>query len=190
MPLQNSDFYKDGAFDQEKAKQAYLGMFERLGYPVSPVLKTDEMWVTDFAQGDFVNVGMAGIFWVNNTDAGYLGVEMFLLPGQMIPEHGHDDCEQAPSKMESWHVRHGSLVTFGEGEDNGPPPCIVPQSQVDAGGVTVRHWTELKPGEVQTLNRQKALHFMVAGPEGAIATEYGSGHHGEAMFFTDDSIEF
>ena len=31
---------------------------------------------------------------------------------------------------------------------------------------------------------------MVAGPEGAIATEYGTGHYGEAIFFTDDSIEF
>ena len=60
MKLTKEMFYKDGKFDQEAAKQAYIDMMENLGYPISENLR-DNMWVSDFALGDFPAVGMGGI---------------------------------------------------------------------------------------------------------------------------------
>ncbi len=59
--------------------------------------------VTDFNLGDFENVGMAGIFWVNDPEYKYLGHEIYLLPGQMIAEHKHVVTEY-PAKFESWQA--------------------------------------------------------------------------------------
>jgi D-lyxose ketol-isomerase len=77
----NEDFYKDGKFQVDKAKQAYFDMMAAYGYPVPESLRTN-MWATDFGLGDFVNVGMAGIFWVNFQETGYFAHEIYLLPGR------------------------------------------------------------------------------------------------------------
>ena len=84
----NADFYKDGKFDQEAAKEAFLDMFKFYGVPYTPLMEKD-IWFTDFGLGDFENVGMGGIFWVNDPEYGYFAHAIYLLPGQMIPEHAH-----------------------------------------------------------------------------------------------------
>ena len=48
----NADFYKDGKFDQEAAKKAFLDMFEFYGVPYTPLMEKD-IWFTDFGLGDF-----------------------------------------------------------------------------------------------------------------------------------------
>ena len=188
--MQPLAFYSDSVFDKTKAIAAYHDMMERFGYPISPVLHTAEFWTSDFAQGDFVHVGMAGIFWVNNTEHGYFGHEIFLLPGQMIVEHHHRPSVEGPAKMESWHVRHGLVHTFGEGTPTPDPPCRLPPSQDEAGGITVRHCRTLRAGQVGTLNRAEAPHFMIAGPQGAIVTEYGTPHYDDALAFTNQTVVF
>jgi hypothetical protein len=188
--LRNSDFYDDGIFNKRKAFQAYYGMMKRFGYPIPPVLRTDQFWTSDFAQSDFVNVGMAGIFWVNNKEHGYFGHEIYLLPGQMIVEHKHNVCADGPAKMESWHVRYGLVHTFGEGEPTSDLPCRLPDSQVQAGGITAHRCYTLPAGEIGTLNRLTAPHFMIAGPEGAIVTEYGTPHYDDALEFTNKTVVF
>jgi len=151
--LVKSDFYTNGKFDKAKAFEAYYDMMKRFHYPVYPILKTDQFWTSDFAQNDFLNVGMAGIFWINNTDAKYFGHEIYLLPGQMIVEHGHNDCAEGKAKIESWQVRHGMIYTFGEGEPTKDLPVKLPESQLKANGITVRNCKILKEGEIGTLNR-------------------------------------
>lgn len=190
MALQNSDFYDDGVFNKEKAFAAYYDLMERFGYPIPPLLRTDAFWASDFAQGDFVNVGMAGTFWINNTDYNYFAHEIYLLPGQMIVEHGHNDCGDGPAKVESWHVRHGLIYTFGEGEPTADLPCRLPESQLAANAITVRHCVPVHEGEIATLNRPTAKHFMIGGPEGAIVTEYGTPHYDAALEFTNKTVVF
>jgi D-lyxose ketol-isomerase len=190
MNHETSDFYDDGVFNKTKAFEAYYEMMRRFHYPIPPVLKTDEFWTSDFAQSDFLRVGMAGVFWINNTEYGYFGHEIYLLPGQMIAEHQHNDCDDGPAKMESWQVRHGMVYTFGEGEPTKDLPIELPQSQLKVNGITALRCQCLKAGEVGTLNRVKAPHFMIAGPEGAIVTEYGTPHYGEALEFTNKSVKF
>ena len=105
-------------------------------------------------------------------------------------EHRHNVSVEGPPKMESWHVRHGCIHTFGEGEPTLDLPCRLPESQLKVGGITVRHCTTYETGEVGTLNRQTARHFMIAGSEGAIVTEYGTPHYDDALEFTNSSVVF
>lgn len=179
----SADFYDaSGKFLVEKAREAYFDMFRRFGYPISKKLQK-EMWILDFGLGDFANVGMAGIFWLNRQDYGYFGHEIFLLPGQMIAEHSHVPTKKGAAKMESWHPRHGMIYTFGEGEPTSELLGKIPASQ--RAIVKSRHCKPLGIDELADLNRLEAWHFMVAGPEGALVTEYGTFHDMDGLKFSN-----
>jgi D-lyxose ketol-isomerase len=183
----NKEFYDaSGKFLVEKAKAAYFAMMERFHYPIPDKLRK-EMWVLDFGLNDFVHVGMAGIFWLNRKDYGYFGHEIFLLPGQQIAEHAHVATDEGPAKMESWHVRHGMIYTFGEGEETKPLPVKPPESQEKIR--TVKHCEPLMPGELRDLNRLEAKHFMLAGPEGAIVTEYATFHDSKGLRYSNPNAK-
>ena len=189
LGLKKSDFYDaSGKFLGDKARQAYYALMKRFSYPVPDRLKGDEFWAIDFGLGDFTHVGMAGIFWWNSQKYGYFGHEIYLLPGQMIVEHAHLATDAGPAKMEAWHVRHGMVWTFGEGEETRPMPVELPESQ--ATFITVRHCEPLLPGQTRELNRPTAKHFMLAGPDGAIVTEYATYHDNAGLRFTNPGVKF
>ncbi|MGM0489650.1 MAG: hypothetical protein ACQESR_23190 [Planctomycetota bacterium] len=179
----SNDFYAaDGSFLEDKARQAYYEMFQRFGYPISDRVRK-EMWILDFGLGDFARVGMAGIFWLNRQDSNYFGHEIYLLPGQMIAEHKHVATENGDAKMESWQPRHGMIYTFGEGESTPEYFERIPPSQRDL--VKSRRCQPLGIDEVGHLNRLTAWHFMVAGPKGALVTEYGTFHDMDGLRFSN-----
>jgi len=179
----NADFYDAaGELQAEKAKEAYFDMLRRFHCPISETLRKG-IWVLDFHLGDFAHVGMAGIFWLNRQDYGYFGHEIYLLPGQMIPEHQHMATAKGPAKMESWQPRHGMIYTFGEGDETPEFIDKIPESQRSI--VKSRHCKPLAIDEVADLNRREAWHFMVAGPEGAIVTEYGTFHDMDGLRFSN-----
>jgi len=183
----SAEFYgADGKFLVDKAREAYYDMFRRFGYPISETLKK-EMWILDFHLGDFAEVGMAGIFWLNRQDYGYFGHEIYLLPGQMIPEHSHLATAKGAAKMESWQPRRGMVYTFGEGDPTPDLLVKIPKSQRDL--VKSRHGKALAIDEIGHLNRRTAWHFMVAGPEGAQVTEYGTFHDGDGLRFSNPKVK-
>jgi D-lyxose ketol-isomerase len=178
----NEDFYKNGKFDAEAAKEAYYEMMWFYNYPVVPRLKTADFWALDFGLGNFLEAGMAGIFWVNNQKDGYFGHEIYLLPGQQIPEHKHVKTDAAGPKMEAWHVRHGWIYTFGEGTPTPGAEIDIPPMHRDIAHS--RRRTKLMPGEVDSLAGPEQWHFMVAGPDGAIVSEYATYHDGTGLRFS------
>jgi D-lyxose ketol-isomerase len=185
--LKNADFYgPDGKFDAEKARKAYFDLVERFGYPVYDKLRK-ELWALDFALGKFLEVGMGGIFWINDKEGKYLGHEIFLLPGQMIPEHWHVKTDEAAAKAEAWHLRYGAVTLFGEGDPSPEWDKVVPAGEKEC--TTVKHATVLALGDVAPLNRIEARHFMVGGPEGCIVSEYASYHDGNALRFTNPKVK-
>jgi hypothetical protein len=185
--MKNEDFYKDGKFQADKAKEAYFAMMKRFGYPIPQSLK-EGLWAIDFNLGDFAHTGMAGIFWYNDKDTSVFAHEIYLLPGQMIAEHAHVATENGKAKREAWHVRHGSIYTFGEGTPKEACPVQLPASQEKF--ITVRSWKLVKEGQVDDLKRATAKHFMIAGPEGAIVSEYGTYHDGAGLRFTNPGVKF
>ena len=187
----NADFYKDGKFDADAAKKAYFDMMAKHGYNMhiehAKKWATD-FWVTDFSLGDFVNVGMGGVFWVNLQEHNYFAHEIYLLPGQMIVEHAHVKTAKANPKMESWHPRHGSVYCFGETGGDIPAGVTLPKSQEQF--ITVRKCTEVPTGDILTLNRVTAKRFMMGGPSGGIVSEYASFHDNDGLRFTNPSVKF
>ena len=183
--LSNDDFYKDGKFLPERARQAYFDMFRRFNYP-NPEPQQKLLWIQDFALGDFVHAGMAGTFWFNDKENNYFGHEIYLLPGQQIPEHAHVKTKDAVAKMEAWHCRYGMIHCLGEGPETKPMPVELPESQEPFR--TVKHAHRVLPGEVYSLNRPGAFHFMIAGPEGAIVTEYATYHDPDALRFSNPGV--
>jgi len=185
----NADFYKsDGTFDVDTAKQAYYDMFAYYGYPIPPRLRGEDFWAVDFGLGIFTEVGMAGIFWVNRKEDNYFGHDIYLLPGQMIPEHKHVKTPDAGPKMEGWHVRHGSVHIYGEGTATPGVDERIPESHRKLAHA--RSEQQLMPGEVGCLAGAEQWHWMRSGAEGAIVTEYATYHDGNALRFSHPDIKF
>lgn len=212
--MTNEDFYcAKGSFQADQAKQAYYDMMERFDYPVVDVLKTDQFWVCDFVQRDFEKLGMGGIFWINahakyaesgakayagqfkDQLFGYLGHEIYLLPGQMLPEHHHiGGAEGYAPKMESWHVRYGTVDFFGEykGAGDETPIAEMPADQRPWGfgedWFKSKYTATRKPGEMYSLVDPESWHFQRAGAEGAIVSEYATYHN--HVSFSKPGLEF
>jgi len=210
----NAAFYKaDGSFDADAAKEAYYAMMRAFGYPIPAVLKGDDFWVADFVQRDYEKLGMAGIFWVNESNTygeagakaykgkykndryGYLGHEIYLLPGQMLPEHRHiGGSEGHGPKMEAWHVRHGSVEFFGEYKGAGDETKISDMPAAEQPWGFGQKWFKSKfvakrvAGEMYKLVDAESWHFQRAGPNGAIVAEYATYHN--QVEFSKPGMEF
>jgi D-lyxose ketol-isomerase len=185
----NKDFYKaDGSFDADKAKQAYYDMMTYYNYPILDRLRGEEFWTVDFGLDNFTEVGMAGILWINNKEHNYLGHEIYLLPGQMIPEHWHVRTDDAAPKLEAWQLRYGTVTLYSEGEPTSGGKERIPPIHRDIA--VARTEMKLLPGEVGKLAAAEQKHWMLAGSEGAIVTEYATYHDGNALRFTHPGIKF
>ena len=174
----NADFYKNGELQQDVVLAAYKDMFEFYGVPWSENLEKN-FWGIDFGLGDMENTGMGGIFWHNDAEHGYFGHEIYLLPGQMIVEHWHVKTD-FPAKHEAWKVNHGWCYNFGIGEATPNPPTL-PESQ--NGHITVKNFAIQKVDEVLALKELESPHFLRAGDNGCIITEYGTYHDGNGLRF-------
>lgn len=191
MKLTKEMFYKDGKFDEAAAKKAYIEMMENLGYPISDNLR-ENMWVSDFALGNFPAVGMGGIFWAQENVHGVFGHEILLLPNQMLIEHYHVAGNGLPAKNECWQARAGTSYCFGEnGEDASKYPDVkVPESQKKFITVNKVSVADAKKGNVVWMGRIGARHYQIAGPEGAVVTEYGTFHSNDNNRYTNPSVGF
>lgn len=208
-------FYKGTAFDGDAAKKAYFELMEEFGYPIPESFKGDDFWVCDFLQGDFASLGMGGVFWVNDKgnygkngggtydgefksqDFGYLGHDIFLLPGQVLPEHFHiGGPEGYGPKMESWLVRHGEVEFFGEYKRAGDETLIADMPEADRPWGAGEDWFKskyiakrtAKSGQIYTLEDPESCHGQRAGAKGAIVSEFATYHNHVA--FTKPGMEF
>ena len=114
-----------------------------------------------------------------------------LKPYQMIIEHRHLAFEGVcPAKREWWMIRHGAAYNFSTEEV--PTGFIegvdIPASQKPY--VTVNSCKGLQAGEMDQLNVPESSHFLMAGPQGAIITEFATFHTNEALHFTHPTLEF
>ena len=156
-------------------------MFDFYGVPFTPLMEKD-IWFTDFGLGDFEHVGMGGIFWINDPEYGYFAHNIYLLPGQMIPEHAHVKTK-FPAKHESWMVNHGWVYNFSVIGDETPNAPEIPATH---GPIKSKNFVIQKVGDVLRLKELESFHFMMAGPEGAIVEEWACYHDNDGLRFTND----
>lgn len=176
----NADFYTDGKFNEAVAVEAFKDMLKYYDVPWTSFMDA-EFWAVDFGLGDFENVGMGGIFWVNDQEHGYFAHAIYLLPGQMIPEHAHVKTE-FPAKFESWMVTKGWAYNFSEIGDATPDMPAIPASH---GPIKSKNFLIQKVGDIVHLKKEESFHFLMAGPEGAIVDEWACYHDGAGLRFTN-----
>jgi D-lyxose ketol-isomerase len=182
--FKNEYFYNaQGKFDEEKAKDAIMTLCKYHGYPVFPGLR-DKLWVSDYKVGKFTEVGLAAYIFVNNVEDQYMLMDIFLLPGQMLPEHWHVAGEGNPAKREGWLVRWGVSHIVGVGEKNLGKDVVIPKTHL-GGKVSTEHEVVATPGMFVPLAKVETKHWQYAGPEGAIITEVANVHTGSAVRHAD-----
>ncbi len=181
----NADFYTDGKFNQDVAVKAVKEMLDFYGYPFTPFMEKN-FWVADFGLGDFENTGMGGIFWVNNKEYSYMAHQIYLLPGQMIPEHKHVATDM-PAKFESWMVERGSCYNFSEVGEETPNPPAIPATQ--KATTISKNFVVQNTGDVIDLKKICTFHFLLAGDEGAIVSEWATFHDGNGLRFTNTAAK-
>lgn len=187
IAFDNASFYgKDGKFDVEKGKDAVLALAAHHGYPVFPGMR-ERLWVSDYGTGQFTKLGLAAFMFKNNEEDRYMLMDLFLMPGQMLPEHWHLDSDKNPAKREGWLVRWGLSHIVGEGEPNLGAGVVVPACHMN-GTVTVKHEVVAGPGTFVPLSRVTSRHWQLAGPEGAIITEVANVHTDSAVRHSDSVI--
>jgi len=184
IQFDNSYFYDaEGKFLVEKAKDAYIALMKYHGYPVYKDMR-EKLWASDYGLGQFTKLGLAARMWMNNEKDQYMLMDVYLLPGQMLPEHWHEKPEGNLQKKEGWLVRYGLSHIVGEGEPNLGPDVVVPKIHM-GGEVTTKHEVVAGPGDFVPLVKLGSRHWQLAGPEGAIITEVANVHTDSAVRHSD-----
>ncbi|KPA99770.1 ABC-type sugar transport system, auxiliary component [Pseudomonas asplenii] len=183
----NAQFYKDGVFQKDVAKKAVEDMLDFYKEDYTSLMDS-KIWVSDFGLGDFEHVGLSSVTWFNSQKSAYFAMTMYLLPGQMIPEHIHRPISippAKPAKDEAWRVFHGFVYNFSEvgSVTKDTPPIPSSFGPVHSGNMTI-----LKKGEISSLKKIETWHFMMAGPEGAVVDEYGSNHDRRGWFSSNPKV--
>lgn len=189
LKFTNDQFYdSEGNFLEEKAKDALIEMLEYHDYPVFDGLR-EKIWLTDYNKGNYAELGLASVMFVNNEEDQYMLMDIFLLPGQMLGEHMHFAADGNPAKMEGWVVRHGKSYIVGVGENNRDqfPQVVVPKSHWN-GKVTTNHIIEANEGDFAKLEKVESPHWQMAGPEGAVITEVGNVHTNTGVLRSDPKM--
>lgn len=186
--FRNKNFYVDSKFDVEKGKDAIIRLCEYHGYPIFPDLR-ERLWVSDYNTCQFTKLGLAACMFMNNEQDRYMLMDIFLLPGQMLPEHWHLDGETNPAKREGWLVRWGKSYIVGQGTNNLPkfPQIKIPKCHMNGQTVT-KHVVAATPGMFVPLAEVKTRHWQYAGPEGAIITEVANVHTNSAVRHSDKEM--
>lgn len=183
----NAYFYdKDGKFDVEKGKDAIMALAKHHGYPVFPGMRVN-LWVSDYGTGQFTKLGLAACMFKNNEADRYMLMDLFLLPGQMLPEHWHLDGDKNPAKREGWLVRWGLSHIVGEGDDNLGKDVVIPKCHMN-GDATTKHEVVAGPGTFVPLSKVSTRHWQLGGPDGAIITEVANVHTDGAVRHSDEKI--
>jgi len=187
IQIDNSFYYdKDGKFNEDKAKDAYIALMKFHGYPVYKGMRK-ELWVSDYGTGQFAKLGLGARMWKNNVKDRYMLMDIYLMPNQMLPEHWHLKGEDNPAKLEGWLIRHGLSHVVGIGEPNLSKEVVIPKCHMD-GKATVEHATICGPGDWAELKEVGTRHWQYAGPEGAILTEVANVHTGSAVRHSDKAL--
>jgi len=158
------------------------GLLKQAGIAITPEERAG-IEIAEFGLGEFERTGLALITYVN-TDR-YCAKELIMFPGMTCPEHRHPTVAGQAGKMETFRCRWGKVMLYVDGDPTPKPKGKAPKGSEDY--YTVWHEVVLKPGAQFTIP-PNTLHWVQAGPQGAIGSEFSSTSRDEADIFTDPRI--
>ncbi|HOE65832.1 MAG TPA: D-lyxose/D-mannose family sugar isomerase [Candidatus Hydrogenedentes bacterium] len=172
--------------EMDALRQKAVGYFERAGIVLTPA-EREAIEVTDYELGRFEDIGLFLLTYFNTGRSS--ARELVLLPNQACPEHFHppfiDDAGENIGKEETFRCRMGKVYLYVDGEPTPNPQAKPPAFHGDF--FKVRHEVALNPGDQYTLY-PGTKHWFIAGPEGAIVSEFSTRIKDDADVFTDPSL--
>ena len=139
--------------------------------------------VADFGLGDLDHAGLEIVVYVNTERC--CAKELILFPRQTCPEHRHPPINGQPGKEETFRCRWGTVYLYVPGRATDKPHCIFPKRKAY---YTVWHEVMLQPGHQYTVF-PNTLHWLQAGDEGAVVSEFSTRSRDEMDIFTDPDIQ-
>ena len=144
----------------------------------------DSMEITDLGLGDFLNIGLGVIIYVNTEQV--CAKELALLPYQICPQHMHPDINNQPGKEETFRCRYGEVYLYVPGPEIKPNKGRIPK--IYNNKFNVFHEVIIKPGDQHTL-APRTWHWFQAGPCGAVLSEFSTHSFDEGDIFFDENIK-
>lgn len=136
--------------------------------------------VADFGLNDLSSQGLEILTYVNTDRC--CAKELVMFPNQACPEHLHPPVEGKPGKEETFRCRWGEVFLYVDGHATEPIKTTPPTEWCK-----VRKEIHLRPGDQYTLS-PGTKHWFIAGPEGAVVSEFSTKSRDEADIFTDPNI--
>ncbi|MCD4669656.1 MAG: D-lyxose/D-mannose family sugar isomerase [Actinomycetia bacterium] len=157
-------------------------------YKNSQMVFTEEefrtMELTDFGLGDFYNIGLGVIIYVNTERI--CAKELALTPYQICPQHAHPDIKGDPGKEETFRCRWGEVYLYISGPETKDIEAKIPKRYKDS--FNVFNEIILKPGDQYTL-APNTWHWFQGGPRGAVLSEFSTHSYDAGDIFYDKDIE-
>ncbi|TET14140.1 MAG: D-lyxose/D-mannose family sugar isomerase [Actinobacteria bacterium] len=144
----------------------------------------ETMELTDFGLGDFYNIGLSLVIYVNTKRV--CAKEMALLPNQICPQHKHPPIGNSLGKEETFRCRWGEVYLYISGPETKNIKAKIPKRYKDR--FTVFHEIILKPGEQYTLETN-TWHWFQGGEQGAVLSEFSTYSYDEGDIFYDKKIK-
>ncbi len=165
-----------------RAREEALELLKKAGIVLTPQ-EVENIEIADLGLNRLREIGVQIVVYVN-TDR-VCAKELILFPGQLCPEHRHPAVMDEQGKEETFRCRWGRLYLYVPGEPTPSPRANIPQDKKE----TFTVWKEivLNPGE-QYMLPPDTLHWLQAGPEGAVVSEFSSTSRDEFDVFTDPDI--
>jgi D-lyxose ketol-isomerase len=167
-----------------EARQRRTAAFlDEAGIVVAPN-EVAEIDIDDFGFGEPDRIGLQSLVYVSTSRI--CAKEIVLFPGQTCPEHRHPPFDDDPGKVETFRCRFGLAYVYVPGEPTATPACRPPR--IELGVYTVWHEVVLRAGDQLSLEAD-TLHWLQAGAEGAIVSEFSSACPAGVDVFTDPEVE-
>lgn len=157
-------------------------------YKNSKMVFTEEefktMELTDFGLGDFYNIGLGVIIYVNTERV--CAKELAMTPFQICPQHKHPNIMKNPGKEETFRCRWGEVYLYIDGSNTKNIKAVIPEKYSER--FNVFNEILLKPGDQYTLPPNTG-HWFQSGPQGAVLSEFSTHSYDDGDIFYDKDIE-
>ncbi len=171
----------------DQRRIAAVKTLKAAGVVVTPA-EAEAFEIADFGLDRFEQYGLAILVYVNTDRC--CAKELVMTPGQICPEHRHPPLEGELGKEETFRCRAGEVHLFVPGHKQGSGEQEFALRLVPAdkhATVTMFKHIHLTPGSQYTL-KPNTPHWFVAGPQGAVVSEFSTRSRDEADVFTDPEI--
>ncbi len=166
-----------------KIKKDIIKVYKKSGM-VFTKKEFETMEITDLGLGDFYNIGLSIIIYVNTNRV--CAKELALLPKQICPQHLHPDINNNLGKEETFRCRWGEVYLYVPGPETENIKAKIPKGYKD--GFNIFNEIILKPGDQYTI-KPNTWHWFQGGEGGPVLSEFSTHSYDAGDIFYDKRIE-